>query len=151
MATLPDIEAAARAYAAYFESLTPDRLNELEELCAPEIRFRDPFNEVIGVAALQRVFLKMYEDLDEPRFQVDDVAFSGAIAYLRWRMTFRKLNRDWEIVGMSEVRFDDDARVAAHFDHWDAASQLYEKIPLVGAVIRILKRRLSADIPVRGG
>ncbi len=150
MATLPDIEAAARAYAAYFESLTPERLNELEGFCAPGIRFRDPFNEVTGVAALQRVFRKMYEDVDDPRFKVDDVAISGATAYLRWRMTFRKLNREWEIVGMSEVRFDENARVAAHFDHWDVASQLYERLPLIGSLIRILKRRLSADIPVRG-
>ncbi len=151
MTTAPDIEAAARAYAAYFEELTPDRLNELERFCAPKIRFRDPFNDVTGVAALQRVFLKMYEDVDEPRFRLDDIAVSGATAYLRWHMTFRKMSKDWEIVGMSEVHFDGEGRAVAHIDHWDAAGQLYERLPIVGALIRILKRRLSAEPPARGG
>ena len=151
MTAAPDIEAAARAYAAYFEDLTPDRLGKLAEFCAPDIRFRDPFNDVTGVSALRQVFVEMFEDVDEPRFYVEDLAVNGAKAYLRWRMSFSKMNRDWKIEGMSELHFDGEGKVAVHIDHWDAASQLYERLPLIGALLRILKRRLAAGNPVRGG
>ncbi len=151
MTAAPDIEAAARAYAAYFERVTPESLSELEQFCAPDIRFRDPFNDVTGVATLRQVFAKMFEDVEDPRFHVDDVAASASTAYLRWRMTFRKFNRDWEIPGMSELHFDGEGRVVLHIDHWDAAAQIYERLPLLGALLRFLRRRLSAERQARGG
>jgi hypothetical protein len=30
-----------------------------------------------------------------------------------------------------------------HLDHWDAAAQVYEQIPLLGSVLRVLRRKLS--------
>jgi hypothetical protein len=44
---------------------------------------------------------------------------------------------------MTEVHFDQSGKVAAHLDHWDAASQLYEHVPLLGGVLRIIRRRLA--------
>ena len=35
-------------------------------------------------------------------------------------------------------------RVVAHRDYWDAAEELYEKLPVLGALMRLLKRRLRA-------
>jgi steroid delta-isomerase len=42
------------------------------------------------------------------------------------------------------VRFDDAGRVAWHRDYWDAAEELYAKLPVVGAVVRMLRRRGAA-------
>ena len=46
------------------------------------------------------------------------------------------------IHGASHLRFGADGRVVVHRDYWDAAEELYEKLPLVGALMRWLKRRL---------
>jgi hypothetical protein len=35
-------------------------------------------------------------------------------------------------------------RVAVHRDYWDAAEELYEKLPLVGGLMRWLKRRVNS-------
>ena len=35
-------------------------------------------------------------------------------------------------------------RILLHRDYWDAAEELYEKIPLVGALMRWLKTRANA-------
>lgn len=146
MSRSPDLAAAARAYADFYEALTPERLPELSELCAPDVRFKDPFNEVRGVAALTLVFAKMFEDVEAPRFRVDDIAIGAERAYLRWRFTFRRKGggREAVIDGMTEVGFDAQGRVAEHIDHWDAASQLYERVPLLGSLIRLVKRRIAA-------
>ena len=139
-------EDAAAAYAAFFESLTPARLGELEALCAPSVRFRDPFNEVHGVAAFRAVLATMFADLEAPRFAVGDRACSGRVCYLRWSFTARTRGRPLSIEGMSEVHFDASGRVLAHVDHWDAASQLYERLPLLGPVLRLVRRRLAAPV-----
>ncbi len=139
------IEEAARRYAAFYETLTPTTLQELPKLCRQDVHFRDPFNDVVGIKPVTRIFAQMFEDVLEPAFLVSDIAISGDTCYLRWTMTFRRKPGEppWRIEGMSEVRFDEAGQVAAHIDHWDAAAQLYERVPLLGSLIRLVKRRLS--------
>jgi hypothetical protein len=139
-------ERAARAYADFFEQLGPDSLARLEELCAPQVRFQDPFNDVSGIDGVRRVFEKMFEDVAEPSFAVTDIACSGRSAYLRWTFDFRprKGGAPWRIEGMSEVTFDADGRVVDHIDHWDSGRQFYARLPVIGAVVRWIARRLAA-------
>ena len=47
--------------------------------------------------------------------------------------------------GATELRFDDEGRIAAHIDHWDAAGQLYAKVPILGLLMARLRRRLSDE------
>lgn len=141
-----DVSAAAKRWAALFESLTPARLAELDRLCAPGVRFKDPFNDVVGVEKLRRVFVHMFETVDDPVFSVSDIAVSGQTAYLRWEFSFRPKGRKagWTISGMSEVVFDGAMRVAAHIDHWDASEQFYARLPVLGTLIRLARSRLRA-------
>jgi hypothetical protein len=44
-------------------------------------------------------------------------------------------------VGATHLVFDADGKVAVHRDYWDAAEELYEKLPLLGGLMRWLKRR----------
>ena len=135
---------ALRQYVRFYETLTPQSLNELERLCDPQVRFRDPFNDVRGVAAYRRVLEKMFEETRAPSFVVLDSAEGRAASYLRWRFTCQIRGKALEIDGMSEVSFDSHGRVVAHIDHWDAGGQVYEKVPLVGTLLRVIRRRLSA-------
>ncbi len=45
------------------------------------------------------------------------------------------------IHGGSHLRLAADGRIAEHRDYWDAAEELYEKLPGVRALMRWLKRR----------
>jgi hypothetical protein len=42
--------------------------------------------------------------------------------------------------GVSHLKFDDAGKVIFHRDYWDAAEELYEKLPVLGALMRGLKR-----------
>ena len=139
------MRAALDAYAAFYETLTPESLDRLEDLCAPDVRFRDPFNDVTGVAALRAILQGMFRDVAEPRFEVTDRAVSGRTCYLRWTFTYGSA-RTRRIDGVSEVHFDESGKVIAHLDHWDAAGQIYEHVPVLGGLIRLVKRRLSAKV-----
>ena len=43
-------------------------------------------------------------------------------------------------VGMSHVRFDKDGRIIFQQDYWDT-SIIYEKVPVMGWVIRWIKKQ----------
>lgn len=142
---------AIDGYIRFFETLTPDTLDRLADHVTPDVRFKDPFNDVTGNGAMQAIFRHMFEEIENPVFEVTHRAQDtqdGSIWFLRWRLTgrLRSLsNRDWDITGMSEVHLAADGRVAAHIDHWDAGQQFYELLPLIGPVIRLLRRRAGRN------
>ena len=138
-------EAAARRYIEFCEKMTPADLARLGDFCAPEIRFRDPFNEVTGLDNYRRVLAKMFDDVGQPEFAVDGSALEGDVCYLRWRFTFsRSGGRKVIIPGMSEIHFGPDGRATRHFDYWDGG-RVYELVPLLRGLIRLVKRHLSIN------
>jgi steroid Delta-isomerase len=132
----------------FFEQLTPAGLARLGEIYAADARFKDPFNEVQGVAAIERVFAHMYATLDAPRFVIRDAVAEGDTAFLSWDFLFRmrRFDRTTEqrVRGATHLVFAPDGRIALHRDYWDAAEELYEKLPVVGSLMRWLKRQASA-------
>jgi hypothetical protein len=46
--------------------------------------------------------------------------------------------------GGTHLVFNDEGLVTLHRDYWDAAEELYEKLPLVGGLMRWLKRRANS-------
>jgi hypothetical protein len=129
-----------------FETLTPADTARLGEVYAPEIRFKDPFNEVQGLPAVQAVFAHMFVALDEPRFVVRDIVVQGDACFLTWDFVFRfkRFSRDLQTIrGASHLQLDAQGLVTVHRDYWDAAEELYEKLPVVGALMRWLKSRAN--------
>ena len=141
-----DTRAALARLEPLYAGLTPARTGELREVYATDACFRDPFNDVRGPEAIERIFAHMFRQVDSPRFVILDRAIDGNTAWLTWDLEYRRrpgtpLRR---IHGASQLRFDADGRVAHHRDYWDAAGELYESIPLLGSVLRLLRKRLGA-------
>jgi hypothetical protein len=53
-----------------------------------------------------------------------------------------KPNQDTQTIGMSHLRFDASGLVRLHQDYWDSTAGLFEHVPLLGAGIRAIKRRV---------
>jgi len=129
-----------------FERLAPEDVGRLDGLYAPDARFKDPFNDVRGLAEIQRIFGHMFEALEAPRFVILDVVSQDDQCFLTWDFLFRmrRFNRaEQRIHGGSHLRFATDGRIVLHRDYWDAAEELYEKLPVVGALMRWLKARAA--------
>jgi ketosteroid isomerase-like protein len=135
---------AAAALAHFYETLTPQSLARLGDFYAPDACFRDPFNDVHGLAAIERIFRHMFAEVEVPRFAVVTQIVDGQQAMLGWVFSFRRGGRSIEIRGVSHLRFDHRGRVCLHRDYWDAAEELYAKLPMIGVLMRALRRRLSA-------
>lgn len=145
MADRVPVDQAVAVYLRYFAELTPDNVGRIDRLVVPDLHFRGPLGEFRSREKLRRLLERMFERLKSPRFIMRDHALSGQIAYIRWTFTFRLGGspKPWLVEGVSEVRFDHAGHAMSHFDHWDAAEQLYEKLPALGWVMRQIKRRIA--------
>ncbi|MGE5547855.1 MAG: nuclear transport factor 2 family protein [Solirubrobacterales bacterium] len=136
-----------RAYRRFLEGLSPAAVDRLDSLAAPDIHYHDPFVDARGLAQVKRVFRMMFEDIEAPRFTFTHSACDGDTCFLRWHFTCRpksiERGHPWVCDGITEIRFDANGRVIEHVEHWDAGEQVYEKLPVLRAVIRLVKRRLS--------
>jgi ketosteroid isomerase-like protein len=132
---------------AFYEALTAADLVRLSELYRDDARFKDPFNEVQGIAAIAAVFEHMFDALHEPRFVVREIVAEDAQCFLTWDFVFRfrrfSPGQSQKVRGASHLVFAEDGRIALHRDYWDAAEELYEKLPGVGALMRWLRRRAA--------
>lgn len=141
-----EAEAAVRRICSRFEQLQPAHLAHLDLLYADDARFKDPFNEVRGLPAIRAVFAHMFTALQDPRFVIHDVVVQGGQCFLTWDFLFhlpRLGPAEQCIRGSSHLVLAADGRITLHRDYWDAAEELYEKLPLVGALMRWLKARAS--------
>jgi steroid delta-isomerase len=103
------------------------------------VRFKDPFNDVTGVEKM-RAALAMAFDHGTPRFTVRDKARGSEGAYLLWHYD---QGNGFAFDGMSEIRFAADGRICAHIDHWDASTEVYAKLPVLGWLVGLVRRRLK--------
>jgi steroid Delta-isomerase len=131
---------------AFFEQLSKEDLARLGEFYSADAAFKDPFNEVRGVPAIEAIFQHMFRTLDAPRFVVHDALVERDQCFLSWDFVFRpRSERAGSITvrGGSHLLFAPDGRIATHRDYWDAAEELYEKLPVLGTLMRWLKRRVN--------
>lgn len=144
---MSDPAAVVRAYARFWEELTPETAARFLEVAHPEIRFRDPFNDIRGADRVVALLEHMFEQLDDIAFCVEDEALCGRKAFLRWsfhcRLKRAPRMQPFVIEGVSEVLFDEAGLALLHVDHWDAASQVLERVPLLGGAVRLVRRRLA--------
>jgi steroid Delta-isomerase len=130
-----------------FERLQQADVPRLAEIYTDDARFKDPFNEVRGHAAIQRIFAHMFESLDAPRFVILDAVVQADQCFLRWDFNFRmkRFAREPQTIrGGSHLVLAADGRISEHRDYWDAAEELYEKLPLIGGLMRWLKARVNS-------
>lgn len=129
----------------FYEELTPLTVARLGKVYSDDACFKDPFNDVKGVAAIRAIFEHMFVKLQTPRFVVLTAVAGSDQAFLTWDFHFR-LQRGGEVTiqGATHLRFALDGRVIWHRDYWDAAEEFYEKLPLLGNFMRWLRRRARA-------
>lgn len=139
---------AVAALIDFYQGLSPETVRRLPEFYSDDAYFKDPFNEVRGAAAIERIFRHMFDQVAEPRFEVTETVVDGPAAMLAWRFHFR--TRLWRrseaqvIRGVSHVKFTADGKVCFHRDYWDAAEELYSHLPILGPLLRRLQRAFAA-------
>ena len=132
----------------FFETITPQSIARVAVLYAPDATFKDPFNDVRGLPDIERIYSHMFEALNAPRFIVTSQLVDGPGCFLIWEFKFYFKNFDktteQTVRGGTHLLLDAQGKITAHRDYWDPAEEVYEKLPVVGGLMRWLKKRANS-------
>lgn len=128
----------------FYENLSPQSVAGLADIYAAHARFRDPFNDVQGAPAIAHVFEDMFQRAHDPKFVITGRVQQGLQAFVTWDFRFGMGGQQRVVQGCSHLRFDAEGLVVDHRDYWDTANELYVHLPVIGWLMRWLRRKLSA-------
>ncbi|WP_371377990.1 nuclear transport factor 2 family protein [Thalassotalea aquiviva] len=127
-----------------YQQLSVDNLQLLSQIYHQDIHFIDPMHEIHGFDSLAKYFANLYQNLQSCTFTITDVICAKHSAAIYWRMTFThpKLNsaKPVTVEGTSMIK-NDGMKVIYHRDYLDVGAMLYEHIPVLGSLVRAVKKR----------
>ncbi|HET9484151.1 MAG TPA: nuclear transport factor 2 family protein [Xanthomonadales bacterium] len=144
----PEETAAIERFKAFFATFACDKVQRLlDQTYAPDVWFNDTLKEIEGREALRPYLEHSASAVDDCRVEVKDVVSNGqGDYYVRWSMMikFKRFKRGQETwsIGMSHLRFDANGLVVLHQDFWNAADGLFQHVPVLGGMIRWIKKQV---------
>lgn len=130
-----------------YRHLNRDNLQLLSTIYSEDVVFTDPAHEITGIDQLQSYFASLYRNIHSASFGFDHTLRSGDYAYLRWTMEFShpRLSggKTISLPGVSSLQFNPDDKVFRHHDFFDMGTMLYEHLPLLGSIVKTIKKRLG--------
>lgn len=130
-------------YVEVLENLSSDNLGSLRNITSEAFSFRDPFNHTHNQADFIAIMQDMFQRLSSVRFQVHRCVQQDHDAFIYW--TFYADSRftgAFSFEGVSRIEASDSGKIILHHDFWDG-SELMEKIPVLGAIIRKVRRKFA--------
>lgn len=139
---------ALRRFGRFFADFSPDKVERLvDQTYAADVWFNDTLKTVHGRDALRGYLKHSADAVQSCRVEIlDTLSNDSGDYYVRWTMVIRfkrfKPKQDTQTIGISHLRFNAEGLVVLHQDYWDSTAGLFEHIPLLGAGIRAIKRRV---------
>lgn len=127
-----------------YQSFSSDTSKTLESIYSEDVVFSDPLHRISGRAAVADYFQHIGKGLDYCKFEFYDICVREDCAWMKWTMTFahRKLKRGKpiKIQGATELRRQQ--KIVSHTDFYDVGAMLYEHVPAMGRIVKMIKRKL---------
>lgn len=135
---------ALQAFVECYQHLEKTNLDTLKSIYHPDIYFKDPVNQLQGIEALLSYFEHLLENIEQCRFDIKHQQADHEQAFVVWVMSFthRSIQHPITVEGVSQVRFFEQY-VIYQQDYYDLGSLVYEQVPLLGKLIKIIKKRLA--------
>jgi len=130
-----------------FNELTADNLDLLDDFYADDVEFQDPVVAIDGIDALRRYYAGLYGFVESIRFDFKEIVERGDALIAVWTMHLRssglRKGQTIELPGVSHLRFDVRTdKVVYHRDYFDMGAFVYEHVPVLGPVVRLVNRKL---------
>ncbi|MBD8163106.1 nuclear transport factor 2 family protein [Erwinia persicina] len=137
---------ALQQLVTFYQTLDSERLSMLAEIYHPEVRLSDPVGEHQSLAVVEQYFASLLKNMRYCRFVVTLTREFDSDALLLWRMEYAHPSlqggADQTLEGSSYLQFR-EGKVVFQRDYYDMGAMLYEKLPLLGSVIGLVKKRLQ--------
>jgi hypothetical protein len=114
----------------------------LKNIYAKDAFLNDRIHMIEGLSNIENYFTSTFSKIDEGAFVVYDISYGAQDVYIRWNMILKMKGRadEYQFLGMSQLRFNDEGKVIFHFDYWDYA-EILEIIPIIGKVVKTIRSK----------
>lgn len=129
-----------------FGNFSETEPEDLASLYAADVYFEDPSHGVQGREALVRYFSTLLENVKHCHFRIHHSISDGGNIFLTWSMHIehaRLIDGDTIRVEGSSFLKTRNGKIYYHRDYYDMGALLYEHVPLLGRVLRLLKSRVG--------
>jgi ketosteroid isomerase-like protein len=129
-----------------YDNLDKSNIAIIDNLYAEDVVFIDPFHEIHTRDNLSQYFAQLYQNVDNIRFDFHHEMSNGNEHYIAWEMALEhpKLNQGiaFVVAGTTFLKNNEQGKVYYHRDYFDAGAMLYEQVPVIGPVVKWLKKKL---------
>lgn len=129
-----------------YQTLSTDNLNLLSKIYHRDVIFIDPIHELKGFDNLFEYFQNLYENLTTCDFVITNIIAEKDQAAIYWTMSYQhpKLNKGKliTVIGHSHIKGYED-KVIYHRDYLDLGAMLYEQLPVLGKLIKLIKQKAA--------
>ncbi|OAN11730.1 transcriptional regulator [Photobacterium jeanii] len=133
-------------FISVYSQLGKENLADLEAIYHPNVVFEDPAHRIEGWYALQDYFGQLYRNILHCEFTIHHYLTDDNQAFVQWTMSFAhpdiEKGKTRTVEGCTRLEFDGE-KVIHHRDYFDLGEMVYEGVPLLGKVIRLIKTRLG--------
>ena len=130
---------------SFYENFSKESIATIDDIYTQDVEFVDPIHKLEGILALKTYFRGMLTNLQHYEMRYSEVIETRDSVHFSWEMDFahRQLNKGQIITvkGMSLLKFT--SKVYYHEDCYDLGALVYEHVPLLGNLTRLLKKRMQ--------
>ena len=122
---------------------------DLENIYSKRVTFVDPITTHEGIEQVKTYFNNLLTQAESCKFLIHNTLTiadpnSPVSHVVNWKMTL-VLKRSTKVItldGTTQLKVEDE-KIIYHKDYYDLGEMVYEHIPLLGSIIKMIKRRLA--------
>ena len=117
-----------------------DVLSFYDENCC----FKDPFHNIQSKKLMRKLFVNMFQTVNNPRFTDLKMLSNGSIIVLSWTFVFEKKGKKIQncIKGSSWIQINEKGYISNHLDYWDSV-ELFQTFKLLRFPLKFIKTIFS--------
>ncbi|MFC4701808.1 nuclear transport factor 2 family protein [Glaciecola siphonariae] len=134
-------------FTAFYTDLASMQVSALKNIYSDNVVFIDPIAEHEGLPAVEHYFEKLLKNAKYCEFDIHKVLSTNDDGYLvNWTMRFTssRINKGRPVAvdGITVLNILND-KIVFHRDYYDLGQMVYEHVPLLGRIIKKIKKGLS--------
>ncbi len=117
-----------------------DVLSFYDEKCC----FKDPFHNINSKRLMRKLFVNMFQTVNNPRFTDLKMLSNGAIIVLSWNFVFERKGKKIQnrIRGSSWIQVNEEGYISHQHDYWDSV-ELFQTFKLLRFPLQFIKTIFS--------
>lgn len=135
-------------FCTFYQHLGKADLSDLHHIYTDDVCFIDPIATHHGIVTVKRYFERLMISTKQCAFKIHNIIQCSENTLhvdfvVNWTMDVELNNgRKVSLDGLTELKVNNKG-IYYHRDYYDLGQMVYEHIPVFGAVIRYIKKRLS--------